>query len=91
MHALQGRLASYSHAWVVEESCSRHWAEVTRLDCVRSEEIRKGLKQKAMVAQVKRRREGWKERVLENQGSIVKKVMRGQVEGRRPGGRPRKR
>ena len=29
--------------------------------------------------------------VLENQGGIVEKVMRGQVEGRRPRGRPRNR
>ena len=64
-------------------------ARVTRLDCVRNEEIRKGLKQEAVVAQVKRRREGWKDRVLENQGSI-EKVMRGQVEGRKPR-RPRRR
>ena len=66
-------------------------AEVTRLDCVRNEEIRKGLKQEAVVAQAKRMREEWEDRVLENQGSIVKKVMRGQVEGRRPRGRPRTR
>ena len=64
---------------------------VTRLDCVRNEEIRKGLKQEAVVAQVKRRREGWKGRVLENQGSIVEKGIRGQVERRRPRRSPRKR
>ena len=87
-------------AWVVKErdksrvqameiKVLRGVAGVTRLDCVRNEEIRKGLKQEAVVAQMKRRREGWKGRVLENQGSIVEKMMRGQVEERRPRGRPR--
>ena len=35
-------------------------AGVTRLDCMRSEEIRKALKQEAMVTQVIRKREWWK-------------------------------
>ena len=50
---------------------------VTRLDCVRNQEIRKGLKQEAVVAQVKGRREGWKDRVLESQDSIIEKVIEG--------------
>ena len=89
-------------AWVLKEreksrvqamdlKVLRGVAGVTRLDCVRSEDIRNRLKQEAVVAQVKRRREGWKDRVIENQGSLIEKVMRGQVEGRRPRGRPRKR
>ena len=64
-------------------------AGVTRLDCVRNEEIREGLKQDAVVAQVKRRREGWKDSVGET-GQYNQKVIRGQVEGRRPRVRPRK-
>ena len=64
---------------------------VTRLDCMRSEEIRKALKQEAVVTQVMRRREGWKDKVMENHGSLMGKVLRGQVEGKRPRGRPRKR
>ena len=66
-------------------------AGVTRLDCMRSEEIRKALKQEAVVTQVMRRREWWKDKVTENHGSLMGKVMRGQVEGKRPRGRPRKR
>ena len=70
-------------------------AGVTRLDCMRSEEIRKALKQEAVVTQVMRRREGgrewWKDKVKENHGSLMGKVLRGQVEGKRPRGRPRKR
>ena len=78
-----------SRVQAMEMKVLRGVAGVTRLDCVMNEKIRKGLKQEAVVAQVKRRREGWKDRVLENQGSIVEKVMRGQVEGRIPRGRLR--
>ena len=42
-----------------------------------------------MVTQVKRRREGWKDRVAENHVSLREKVMRGQADGKRPRGRPR--
>ena len=64
---------------------------VTRLECVRNEVIRERLKQEAVVAQVKRRREVWREKVIENEGSLVNRVMNGQVAGKRPRGRPRKR
>ena len=64
---------------------------MTRLDCVRREEIKKVLKQEAVVIQVKRRREWWKDKVMENHGSLMGKAMRGKVEGKRPRGRPRKR
>ena len=63
---------------------------VTRLDFVRNEVIRDRLKQEAVVAQVKRR-EVWREKVIENEGSLVNRVMNGQVAGSRPRGRPRKR
>ena len=78
-----------SRVQAMETKVLRGVAGVTRLDCVRNEEIRKGLKQETVVAQVKRRREGCNDRVLENLGSIVEKVMREQVEGRRPRGRSR--
>ena len=78
MHAMQMRVL-------------RGVAGVTRLNCMRSEEIRKALKQRAVVTQVKRRREWWKDKVMENHGSLMGNVMRGQVEGKRPRGRPRKR
>ena len=61
---------------------------VTRLECVRNEAIRERLKQKAVVAQVKRR-EMQREKMIENEGSLVNRVMNGQVAGKRPRGRPR--
>ena len=75
----------------MEMQVLRKVARVTRLDCVRSEEIKKILKQEALVTQVKRRREGLKDRMAENHASLSKKVMRGQADGKRPRGRPRKR
>ena len=52
---------------------------------MRSEEIRKALKQGAVVTQVKRRREygAWKDNVMENHGSLMGKVMRGHTSGGR--------
>ena len=64
---------------------------VTRLECVRNEAIREKLKQEAVVAQVKRRRELWREKMIENDGSQVNRVMNGQVAAKRHRGRPRKR
>ena len=48
---------------------------VTRLECVRNEAIRERLKQEAVVAQVKRRRELLGEKMIENEGSLVNRVM----------------
>ena len=39
---------------------------VNSLECVRNEVVRKKLKQEAVVAQVRRRREVWREKVMEN-------------------------
>ena len=64
---------------------------VTRLECVRNEAIRERLKQEAVVAQVKRRRELWREKMIENEGSLVNRVMKGQGAGKKPRGRPRRR
>ena len=79
-----GHLVDLSKAEVIETHPSvTMWCGVTgvtRLDCVRSEEIRKVLKQEAVVTQVKRKREWWKYKVMENHGSLLEKVMRGQVE-----------
>ena len=51
---------------------------------MRSEEIRKALKQGEVVTQVKRRREygAWKD-VMENHGSLMGKVIRGHTIGGR--------
>ena len=40
---------------------------------------------------VKERSEKWRAKVMEKTGSLVEKVITGEVEGRRPRGRPRKR
>ncbi len=40
---------------------------------------------------VKERREKWQTKVMEKTGSLVEKVTTGEVEGKRPRGRPRKR
>ena len=65
---------------------------VTNLECaVRNEAIRGRLKQEAVVAQVRRRRQMWRERMIEKEGSLVKRVRNGQGAGKRPRGRPRKR
>ena len=45
----------------------------------------------SVIAHVKRGREVWREKAIENEGSLVNRVMNGQVPGRRPRGRPRKR
>ena len=58
---------------------------------MRKEAVREILKQEAVVAQVQRRREMWREEMIENEGSLVNRVMNGQVAGKRPRGRPRKR
>ena len=54
-----------SRVQAIEMKVLRGVAGVTRLDCVMNEEIREGLKQKAVVAQMKRRRVGWKDSVGE--------------------------
>ena len=69
----------------------RSVVSVTRLECVVNEAIRERLKQEAVVAQMKRRRELWREKMIENEGSLANRVMKGQVAGKRPRGRPRKR
>ena len=53
---------------------------VVRLECVRNEAIRERLKQEAVVTQVKRR-DMWREKMTENEGSLVNRVMNGKVAG----------
>ena len=74
---------------VSEMSVLRKLAGVTRLDCIGNEEIRRRLQQRSIVEVVKERREKWQAKVMEKTGSLVEKVMTGEVEGRRPRGRPR--
>ena len=62
-----------------------------RLDCIRNVEIRQRLQQRSIVEVVKERRLNWRAKVREKPGSWVGKVLAGEVEGRIPQGRPRRR
>ena len=58
---------------------------------MRNEALRERLKQEAVVAQMKRKRALWREKMIENEGSVVSSVRNGQVARKRPRGRPGKR
>ena len=64
---------------------------VTRLDCIRNEEIRRRLQQRSMVEVVNERRGNWWVKVMDKTGGLAEKVLTGEFEGRRPRGRSRKR
>ena len=74
-----------------EISVFRKIVGVTRLDCIRNEEIRHRLQQRSIVEVVKERRENWWVKVMEKTGSLAELVLTGELEGRRPRGIPRKR
>ena len=58
--------------------------EEGRLDCIRNDEIRQRLQQRSSVEVVKEKRLNWRAKVIEKPGSLVGKVLAGEVEGRRP-------
>ena len=60
----------------MEMKVLREVAGVTRLGCMRSEDIRIALKQEAVVMQVKRRREWWQDKAMENHNNLMGKVVR---------------
>ena len=72
-------------------SVLRRIVGVTRMDHIRNEEIRHRLQQRSIVDVVRERRESWRVKVMEKSGRLAERVMAGEVEGRRPRGRPRKR
>ena len=72
-------------------SVLRRIVGVTRMDHIRNEEIRHRLQQRSIVDVVRERRESWRVKVMEKSGSLAERVMAGEVEERRPRGRPRKR
>ena len=72
-------------------SVLRKAAGVTRLDCIRNDEIGQRLEQRSIVEVVEERRLNWRAKVRKKPGSLVGKVLAGEVEGRRPQERPRKR
>ena len=63
---------------------------VNRLDRVRNADIRERLNQEGVLDLVKRRQESWKDRLQEMSfEKTTKKVFVGEMEGKRPRGRPR--
>ena len=65
---------------------------VTRLDRIRNVDLRDRMKQEGVLDLVKRRQQRWKQRLEEMDDSrITKRVYDGEIAGRRPRGRPRKR
>ena len=80
-----------SRLQATEMSVLRKAAGVTRMDHIRNEEIRHRLQQRLIVDVVRERRERWRVKVTEKPEGLVERVMAGEVEERRPRGRPRKR
>ena len=80
-----------SRLQATEMSILRKVAGVTRMDHIRNEEIRQRLEQRSIVDVVRERRERWRMKVMEKPESLVERVMVGEIEGRWPRGRPRKR
>ena len=65
---------------------------VTRLDRMRNVDIREKLRQESVLDAVKRRQEKWRFRLEEMSNErLTKKVFVGEMEGKRPRGRPRSR
>ena len=60
------------------------------MDHIWMEEIRHRLQKRLIVDVVRERRDRWRVKVMEKQESLVERVMVGEIEGRRPRGRPRK-
>ena len=65
---------------------------VSRMDRVRNVDIRGRLKQEGVLDMVKKRQQNWKQKVEEmSNNRVTKKIYDGEIPGRRPRGRPRKR
>ena len=65
---------------------------VTRLDRMRNVDIREKLRQESVLDAVKRRQEKWRVRLEEMSNErLTKKVFVGEMEGKRPRGRPHSR
>ena len=81
-----------SRLQATEMLCLRRIEGVSRIDRVRNADIRESLGQVAVVDMMKDRQMRWKEK-LEGMDDdrLVKQVYEGDIAGRRPRGRPRKR
>ena len=70
----------------------RRIEEGSRMDRVRNVDIRGRLKQKGVLDMVKKRQQNWKQKVEKMRNNrVIKKIYDGEIPGRRPRGRPRKR
>ena len=67
----------------------RRIEEVSRLDRVRNVDVREKLRQESVLDKVKSRQKKWKIRVEMSLGRTTKKIFVGEMEGKRPRGRPR--
>ena len=64
---------------------------VLRLDRIRNVDLRDRLKQEGVLDYVRRRQKNWKQRLKEMSSSrVTKKVLDGEIPGKRPRGRPRR-
>ena len=64
---------------------------VLRLDRIRNVDLRDRLKQEGVLDYVRRRQQNWKQRLKEMSSSrVTKKVLDGEILGKRPRGRPRR-
>ena len=62
------------------------------MERIRSEHIRQHLGQESVLEVIRRRQENWKGKLNEmSSDRVTKKVYVGEIEGRRPRGRPRMR
>ena len=65
---------------------------VSRMERIRSEHIRQHLGQESVLEVIRRRQENWKGKLNEmSSDRVTKKVYVGEIEGRKPRGRPRMR
>ena len=74
-----------------EMNVLRNVARVTRLEHITNEEVRQRFSRgQYWMYIIREKRESWRVKVMETQGSLKERVMAGEVEGRWPRGRPRK-
>ena len=76
-----------SRVQAIQMRILRRIEDVNRVDRVRNENIRLRLSQEGILDVIRRRQEKWKKRLEEmNDDRTTKKVFKGELEGKRPGG-----
>ena len=88
--SLSKRQQSKIQAMAPQINVLRRIEGVSRLDRVRNEDVRKKLQRGGVLDMVKSRQEKWKNKMEEmSLGRTTKKIFVGEMEGKRPRGRPR--